>query len=217
MAENSPHRTRDPWERRPDEEPHQYQAFEIYMNLPPEKRSLKQAYRLYIDNPDAAGPSDNFKGWAKRYNWKVRATAWDDAKAHARYEAQICGVENQWEKMAAEREQAHANVIELTNLAYDKAREIYEKELDKDNYSMGHAVQMSKFVLECYRMLLELEKIHAAHAKDEWTEEDDREMAELMERFEAQWAEEDAAAEFFEEQWRKQKEEEDEGPEDSQA
>jgi len=236
MAENSPHRMRDPWERRPDEEPHQYQAFEIYANLPPGERSLKQAYRLYIDNPDAAGPSDNFKGWAKRHNWKVRATAWDDAKAHARYEGQIRGVEDQWEKIAAARERANDKVIDLVERAYDKACEIYEQELTKDNYSMAHAVQMTKVVFEGFKILQEQEKIYKEAGEGRWTEEDEREMARILDEIDSEQTqelfeerkrrleaelEELRTIEFFEEQRRKQKEneedEEDEGTEDPQA
>jgi hypothetical protein len=209
MTESSTPRPKEPWDRRRDEPAKAYGAFEYYLNLPPGQRTLKAAYRLHTGNENAAGPSDNFKGWARRHDWEERALACDDAKAKARFEGELRGIHDHWAEIAAQKERAHTQVIELTDLAYEKAKEIYERELTRENYSMAHAVQMSKFVLEIYKMLVDLEKLHAHRAENEWTEEDDREIARIIEEMDAQ-----DAAEFFEEQRRKQEEnEEDEGPE----
>jgi hypothetical protein len=202
MSESNTHRHREPWERYPDEERHQYQAFEIYANLPPHERSLKQAYRLYTHNPNATSPSDTFKGWARRYNWKKRAAAWDDAKAKARFEGELKGTEKQWERLGAQRERMHIYVMELAEEAFHRAHEIYQQQLNKNNYSMAHAVQMSKFVLECYRMLIELEKVHKAHEEGRWTEEDDRALLEVLEKMEAR-----EEAQFFEDAWHREQQE----------
>jgi hypothetical protein len=219
MAERSTHRPKEPWDRRRDEPAKAYGAFEIYLNLPPGQRTLKAAYRLHTGNENAAGPSDNFKGWAKRHDWEERALACDDARARARFEGELRGIHDHWAEIAAQKERAHTQVIELTDLAYEKAKEIYAKELTKDNYSMGHAVQMSKFVLEIYKMLVDLEKLHAQRAENEWTEEDDRAIAEAIEALEAEEALDagDAAARFFEEDLRSQEEEDPEEPEDPQV
>ncbi len=209
MTENGTHRPKEPWDRRREESDSAYHAFEIYAELPPGQRSLKAAYRRHTGNENAAGPSDNFKGWAKRYDWADRAAALDGAKASARFEGELAGIRDHWAEIAAQRERAHTQLLDLTDLAYEKAKEIYAEKLTKDNYSMAHAVQMSKFYLECYKLLIELEKVHKEVAENTWTEEDEQAIADLVERLDAE-----QAAEFFEEQARKKREEEEKGSEE---
>ena len=92
MTENSTSRPKDFWERRREESAKAYSAFEIYLNLPPEKRTLKEAYRLHTGNRNAAGPSDHFQGQARRHDWLERAEAWDDAKSKARRDGELAGI-----------------------------------------------------------------------------------------------------------------------------
>ncbi len=206
MGESNTHRAKEPWDRRREESESAYHAFEIYAELPPGQRSLKAAYRRHTGNENAAGPSDNFKGWAKRFDWADRAAALDGAKASARFEGELAGIRDHWAEIAAQRERAHTQLLDLTDLAYEKAKEIYAKELTKDNYSMAHAVQMSKFTLEVYKMLTELEKVYRGAEQDRWTEEDERAVADALEELEP-----DDATKFFEEQARKKREEEEKG------
>ncbi len=209
MTENGTHRPKEPWDRRRDEPAKAYSAFEIYLDLPPGQRTLKAAYRLYTGNENAGGPSDHFKGWAKRHDWEERALAYDDAKAKARFEGELAGIEDQWKSLGAQKEKMHAQLMDLAEAAYEKALAIYEQELTRDNYSMAHAVQMSKFTLEVYKLLIELEKVHKEVAENTWTEEDEQAIADLVERLDAE-----QAAEFFEEEARKKREEEEKGSEE---
>ncbi len=206
MGESNTHRPKEPWDRRRDEPAKAYSAFEIYLNLPPGQRTLKAAYRLHTGNEDAASPADSFKAWARRHDWEERALAYDGAKASARFEGELAGIRDHWAEIAAQRERAHTQLLDLTDLACEKAKEIYAKELTKDNYSMAHAVQMSKFTLEVYKMLTELEKVYRGAEQDRWTEEDERAVADALEELEP-----DDATKFFEEQARKKREEEEKG------
>jgi hypothetical protein len=218
MTESSIHRAKDPWDRRQEESARAYAAFECYLHMEPLERTIVGAYRLHTDNPDALSPSDHFKGLAKRHDWKERARAHDDAKARARTEAELKSIKEHAAEVAYQKERAHTQVTDLTNSAYEKAKAIYERELTRENYSMGHAVQMTKIVLECYRMLVELEKVTAHRAEHEWTEEDDLAILKVMEEVEAMeepdLEELDPTTRFFEEQRRRELEEKDAGSEE---
>jgi hypothetical protein len=68
MTESTTYRSRKPWDPRPGESKRAYHAFECYLLMPPEERTIEGAYRLHTNNADAAGPSDTCKGWARRYD-----------------------------------------------------------------------------------------------------------------------------------------------------
>ena len=108
--------------------------------------------------------------------------------------------------MAAQKEEMLGQLFDLMHLTYEKAKEIFAQELPKNNYSMAHAVQMTKLMMEGLKLVTELEKVHKEAAENAWTEEDDRAILEAMEELDAQQAEE--AAEFFEEETRRKMEEE---------
>lgn len=193
MTESSTPRPKDSWERRREEPPKAYYAFQCYLELPPEKRTLKEAYRLHTGNHNAAGPSDNFRGWAKRHDWSERAEAWDDAKAKARRDGELAGIEKQWERMAAKVEREMLQTFELSERLYEKAQAILEQELTKENYSMAHAVQMAKFELEFIKVIYE--KMESEKSEESvWGEVDDERVAQIVEDLRA-----DEAASVFEE------------------
>lgn len=208
MTQSDAYRPKEPWDRRPEEPGKAYSAFEIYLGLPPAERTLKKAYRLHTRNHNAAGPSDHFQGWAGRHDWEERALAYDDAKAKARRDGELSGISSHWALIAEQKERVHTDLIGLATLAERKAREIYERELTKDNYSMAHAVQMSKFVLEIYKQLIELEKMHEGDEEGRWTDEDERAVAGLVEEVDAE-----SANNFFEEALRRTQEEDGEDTE----
>lgn len=203
----------DPWDRRAEETAKAFQAFQIYAGLPPGERSYTNAYRIYmaeiIGRTDAADRSWNdapphFKAWTQRYDWVERAVAWDAAKAKARAEGELTGITYHWATIASEKEKLYTYTLELAKIAHEKAKEIYEKELNKDNYSMAHAVQMSKFVLATYRELMEMEKALKPGEEGRWTNNDEEELSRLVARMDSE-----QAHEFFE---RARERAEDEGP-----
>jgi hypothetical protein len=203
MTDSSTHRPKDPWDRRREESETAYHAFECYLSLPPGQRTLKAAYRLHTGNENAAGPSDHFKGLARRHDWEERAAAWDDAKAKARSDGILKGIEKQWEKMATKVEREMLQTFELSEKLYEKAQAILDQELTKDNYSMTHAVQMAKFKLEFIKVIWERME-HEKPEESVWGEVDDERVAQIVEDLRA-----DEAASVFEEAYRRA---EDEGP-----
>lgn len=77
-----------PWEQQPGERAKPWAAFVIYRDLGMERSYSEVARRLTgtLPNPNAAGPSaaklrprsmGRVMAWAKEYNWKLRAEAFD--------------------------------------------------------------------------------------------------------------------------------------------
>ena len=72
-------------------------------------------------------------------------------------------------------EEVAEQILDLLTLTYEDAKRIFEADLTKDNHSKAHAVQMGKFMLEGFKLIVELEKVHKEAAENVWTEEDERE------------------------------------------
>jgi hypothetical protein len=185
MVENVTQRPREPWERIPGEPDRAYRAFEVYLGMPLGERSFEGAYRVHAANPLAAGPSDTFKGWTKRYRWRERAAAWDDAVRRARRDGVLAGTKDQWADMSAELEKMQADLMHLAERAYLKAVEIFEQRLTPENHTLAHAVQMSKVVLEIYKHSSELHKTHGP--QDPWPEISDEELDQALESIEKEF------------------------------
>ena len=55
---------RELWDRLENEPERAYRAFECFLSLPGGERTLLEAYRRHVGNPDAAKPSDTWSGWS---------------------------------------------------------------------------------------------------------------------------------------------------------
>jgi hypothetical protein len=65
------------WDQLTNESGRAFEAFKVYMYLPPAERTVTAAWRLWSENPEAARPSPVFEGWAREYAWSDRARAHD--------------------------------------------------------------------------------------------------------------------------------------------
>jgi hypothetical protein len=61
------------WDRLSNESGRAYEAFKVYLYLPPADRTIVGAWREWTGNPEAARPSPFFKRWARDYAWSERA------------------------------------------------------------------------------------------------------------------------------------------------
>src|SRR5918994_2255945 len=86
------------WDRLENEPERAYRAFESFLNLPSGERTLLEAYRRHVGNPDAAKPSDTWSGWSSALAWRERAAAHDDHPASVRREAYKRGIEEEAER-----------------------------------------------------------------------------------------------------------------------
>jgi hypothetical protein len=201
---------KNPWDRLNEEPEKAFRAFVIYSDIPPLERTYIAAFRLYKDEatgqPEGTCQDVNvqpyFRGWTERYDWRERALAKDDAKARARVEGELRGITSRWTTIAAEKEKQFKRILDLGEAAYQKAQDIFNRELSAENYSMAHAVQMSKFSLEVYKMLLEQERLSQAHNEGRWTDADEDAVADALEELSPE-----GAIEFFEEAQRRTEDE----------
>src|SRR5919202_6220915 len=86
---------RKPWERLPDEPDKQFHAFSIFRDLG-HSRTLREAYRLYADKPDAPKAQGYFLKWADTWRWQERVEAYDCYMDSAKVEAQKEGYAKQY-------------------------------------------------------------------------------------------------------------------------
>ena len=63
---------KDLWDRLENESERAYRAFESYLTLPSTDRTILEAYRSHVGNPEAAKPSDTWSGWSRQYFWRGR-------------------------------------------------------------------------------------------------------------------------------------------------
>src|SRR5215211_7174918 len=97
---------RELWDRLENEPERAYRAFESFLNLSSGERTLLEAYRRHVGNPEAAKPSDTWSGWSSTFAWRERAAAYDDHLAGMRREAYERGIEEEAARQAREVEKA---------------------------------------------------------------------------------------------------------------
>jgi len=119
---------RELWDRLENEPERAYRAFEYFLSLPSGERTLLEAYRRHVDNPDAAKPSDTWSGWCSNFAWRERAAAYDDHLASLRREAYERAIEEEAERQAREVERARGRMNELLAVAHHRAMDALEDE-----------------------------------------------------------------------------------------
>src|SRR5829696_2149647 len=110
---------RELWDRLENEPDRAYRAFECFLSLPSGERTLLEAYRRHVGNPDAAKPSDTWSGWSTSFAWRERAAAYDDHLASVRREAYEKAVEEEAARQAREVEKTRGRMNELMTAAYE--------------------------------------------------------------------------------------------------
>ncbi len=65
----------NPWDQSPGESDEAYRGFGFFRRMPAGERTLQKAWEQY--NPNAEKIGSIFYTWSKKFNWKLRASAWD--------------------------------------------------------------------------------------------------------------------------------------------
>jgi hypothetical protein len=117
---------RELWDRLENEPERAYRAFEAYRHLPSVERTLIEAYRQHVGNPDAAKPSDTWSRWSSEFAWRERAAAYDAHLDGIRERSIEKAIEAEAEKQAREAEETRYRYNELMTGAYVQAAEWLE-------------------------------------------------------------------------------------------
>jgi hypothetical protein len=168
------------WDRLENEPDRAYRAFEVFLTLPSGERTLLEAYRRHVENPGAAKPSDTWSGWSNAFAWRERAAAYDDHLASVRREAYERAVEEEAVRQALEVERARGRTNELMTLGYERALEWLENAQPSDLRAQD--------VLAIMRLHMDYVKAFEVDRdstdEDDWTEEDDAEIADIIKEIE---------------------------------
>src|SRR5215208_3960186 len=157
------------WDRLENEPERAYRAFECFLSLPSGERTLLEAYRRHVGNPDVIKPSDTYSGWSRRFAWRERAAAYDEHLASVRRKAYERVIEKEAERQAREVEKIRSRYNELMTMAYVQAAEWLENAQPSDL----RAQDVLKIIG------LHLDYVKAFHVdreskdEDDWTEEDE--------------------------------------------
>jgi hypothetical protein len=169
---------RELWDRLENEPERAYRAFESFLNLPSGERTLLEAYRRHVGNPDAAKPSDTWSGWSSRFAWRERAATYDDHLASVRRDAYERAVEEEAARQAREVEKTRGRMNELMAVAYDRAMECLEdEEWVSRNLRASDVIQIMRLHMDAVKAF---EADRESGAEEDWTEEDEAEIADII-------------------------------------
>src|SRR5215211_1354763 len=171
---------RELWDRLENEPERAYRAFQTFLSLPSDHRTVVEAYRHHVGNPQAVKPSDTWVRWSHDFAWAERASAYDNHLESVRREAFERGIEEEAERQAREVEEARGRYNELMTLAYERAMEWLEEAQRSDLRSQD--------VIQIIRLYMDAEKafgVKEQRVEDEWTEEDEAEVADIVKEIDA--------------------------------
>jgi len=168
------------WDRLQNEPERAYRAFESFLALPGGKRTLLEAYRQHVGNPDAGKPSDTWSGWSNTFAWRERAAAYEDHLAGLRRDAYERVIEEEAERQAREIEKTRYRYNELMTLAYMQAMEWLENAQPSDFRSQD-VMQIIKLHMDAVKAF---EATERPTDEDRWTEEDEREIDRIVREIE---------------------------------
>src|SRR5215210_1840084 len=177
------------WDRLENEPERAYRAFECFLSLPSGERTLLEAYRQHVGNPDAVKPSDTWSGWCGDFAWRERAAAYDDHLARLRREAYERAIEEEAGRQAREVEKVRGRANELLALSYDRAMEWLENAQSSDLrfQDVVSVIRLKMDYLKAFSVQPE------PSSEDDWTEEDDAKITEIWKRIKARRNSEEGA------------------------
>jgi hypothetical protein len=173
---------RELWDRLENEPERAYRAFESFLSLPGHERTLLAAYRQHVGNPEVAKPSDTWSRWSNTFAWRERAAAYDEHLASLRREAYERAIEEEAERQAREVEKVRGRYNELMTMAYVQAAEWLENAQPSD----FRAQDVMKIIGLHLDYVKAFEVDRESTDEDDWTEEDEARMDEIIKEIDAQ-------------------------------
>jgi|SRR5829696_2932782 len=123
---------RELWNQLDNETERAHRAFQTFLSLPSNDRTVIGAYRSHVSNQSAIKPSDTWARWSRDFAWRERAAAYDDHLASLRRAAHGRVIEEEAERQAREVERIRGRYNELMTLGYVQAAEWLENAQPSD-------------------------------------------------------------------------------------
>jgi hypothetical protein len=172
------------WERLDNEPERAYRAFECFLRLPSGERTLLEAYRQHVGNPDVIKTSDTYSGWSRRFAWRERAAAYDDHLASVRRKVYERVIEEEAARQAREVEKIRGRMNELLTVAYHRAMECLEDDFwVRDNLRASDVLKIIGLHMD-YVKTFDVDR--ESKVEDDWTEEDEAAIDEIVKEIDAQ-------------------------------
>src|SRR5215217_6164296 len=114
------------WHQLSNESERAHRAFQTFLGLPSDARTVIEAYRSHVGNAEAAKPSDTWARWSRDFAWAERASAYDAYLESLRREAYEKVIVEEAAQQAREVERARGRYNELMTTAYVQAAEWLE-------------------------------------------------------------------------------------------
>src|SRR5215213_10320780 len=105
---------RELWDQLSNESERAYRAFQTFLRLPSNDRTVIGAYRSHVNNPTAHKVSDTWARWSRDFAWAERANAYEQAMSE------------EAARQAREVEKARYRSNELLTLSYERAMAFLE-------------------------------------------------------------------------------------------
>jgi hypothetical protein len=168
------------WDRLENESERAYRAFQSFLRLPSRERTLLEAYRRHVGNPDAAKPSDTWSRWSNTFAWRERAAAYDDHLASLRREAYEGVIKEEAAQQAREIEKTRYRYNELMTGAYIQAAEWLENAQPSDLRGQD-VLKIIGLHLDAVKAF---EATRGSKDEDDWTEEDEAAAEQILKEIE---------------------------------
>ncbi len=179
------------WDRLVNEPERAYRAFECYRNLPSGERTLIEAYRQHVGNPDAVKPSDTWSRWSSQFAWRERAAAYDDHLPNLRREAYERVIEEEAERQAREVERMRGRFNELMKLAYDEA----VASIERGEFGQALRPQDDINIIKIHFEVVEKDgSLNPPQQEAEWSEDELAEIDHIVAETDAEEAQEEPEA-----------------------
>ena len=180
------------WHRLSNESARAYEAFKVYMYLPPAERSVVKAWREWSGNPDAKREPPFFLGWSKSYAWSDRARAHDHHLEVIRESGMEQAIKEEAARQARAVEQTRFRFHELMTIAYQRAIESLESDDFVEQLRPSDVVQIMKLYLETTHKLGGSETdTPGGSAAVDWTESEQQELDRLLGEIESETTQEE--------------------------
>jgi len=175
-------KSRELWDRLDNESERAHRAFQTFLSLPSGHRTVVDAYRCHVGNPEAVKPSDTRTKWSRDFAWAERASAYDEHIESMRRQAFERGIAEEAERQGALAERTRNRFNELMTVGYEESMRWFE-EFGSSGMRASDAIQVIRLHFEAVKAS---EVTRQSKDEDSWTEEDDAEFADLIKEVEGE-------------------------------
>ena len=178
---------RELWDQLENEPKRAFQAFQTFLRLPSGSRTVVEAYRRHVDNPQATRVSDTWAKWSRDFAWSARAEARDHHLEQIREQAMEEAIKEEAQKMAREAEKTRFRFSELMTYGYESAAEWLENAQPSD-FRPSDIIQIIRLHMDAVKAY---DATETSREEVTWTDEEQAELTQIIKGIDAEEADED--------------------------